>query len=188
MRLGTVAVAVLALVALTGCVEDGEDPPAPSPTASQPPAEETPTPTPTPTPTAVPFSIDCDALLPPGSLTGLFAGFNRVGTYVPPSGSLGDQVLDAEGTVCGWQNAQNQTLMIAVAQLDAATLLAKKNDLVMTSRSVPTFGVEGYFQVKSGVGEAEAFLDPYWIVTTSVKFAEPGEAQPVVASVLDALG
>ncbi len=96
-------------------------------------------------------------------------------------------MLAAKGTVCGWQNSKNQTLMVAVAQLDPATLLTMKNDLVMNSHSVPTYEVEGYFEVVSGVGDAQAFLDPYWIVTTSVKYAEPGEAQPVVAAVLAAL-
>lgn len=135
-----------------------------------------------------PFSADCDQLVPPSALTGLFADFHRVGTYVPPTGSPGAAVLEAKGTVCGWQNAQNQTLMVAVAQLDAVTLLAMKNHLVTVSHWVPTYEVEGYFQVLSGVGEAQVFQDPYWIVTTSVKYAEPGEAQPVVAAVLAALG
>ena len=57
----------------------------------------------------------------------------------------------------------------------------------MNSHSVPTYGVEGYFQVLSGVGEVQAFQDPYWIVSTSVKYAEPGEAQPVIAAVLAAM-
>lgn len=188
MRLGRVAaIAAVLVVGLTGCVEYGEAPP-PSPTASAPPPTESATPTPTPTPTATPFSADCDQLVPPSALTGLFADFHRVGTYVPPTGSPGAAVLEAKGTVCGWQNAQNQTLMVAVAQLDAATLLAMKNHLVTVSHWVPTYEVEGYFQVLSGVGEAQVFQDPYWIVTTSVKYAEPGEAQPVVAAVLAALG
>jgi hypothetical protein len=190
LRVGRLAVGLVLLstAVLTGCVDEGEAPPPPSPTASAPPTE-TPTPTPTPTATATPLSIDCDELVPASVLTGpLFADFHRVGTYVPPSGSAGAQVLEAKGTVCGWQNSKNQTLMVAVAQLDPATLLAMKNHLVTASHSVPTYEVEGYFQVTSGVGEAQAFLDPYWIVTTSVKYAEPGEAQPVVAATLEALG
>lgn len=184
--IGVVVLGALAL-ALTGCVESSEAPP-PSPTASAPAPTESATPTPTPTPTATPFSADCDELVPQSALTGLFADFTRVGTYAPPAGSLGAAVLEAEGTVCGWQNGQNQTLMVAVAQLDAATLLAMKNRLVTTSNSVPTYEVEGYFQVLNGVGEAQAFRDPYWIVTTSVSYVEPGEPQPVVAAVLAALG
>jgi hypothetical protein len=184
--LSALAVAVLAIAALAACMDDSGTPELP-PTTSAPATTPSATPTPTPTPTATPFSADCDTLVPPTALTGLFADFHRVGTYLPPTGSVGDRVLDAKGTVCGWQNAQNQTLMVAVAELDPATLLEMKNELVMTSHSVPTYEVEGYFQVVSGVGEVQAFLDPYWIVTTSVKYAEPGEAQPVVAAALAAV-
>ena len=38
------------------------------------------------------------------------------------------------------------------------------------------------------LGEVQAFQDPYWVVSTSVRYAEPGEAQPVIAAVLDAVG
>ncbi len=181
------SVAIVAMMAMAGCVEDTGEPD-PVPTTSTPSPTASPTAIPTPTATATPFSADCDELVPPSALTGLFADFSRVGTYLPPAGSVGAAVLEADGTVCGWQNAQNQTLMVAVAQLDAEALLTMKNDLVVNSHSVPTYGVEGYFEVLSGVGEVQAFQDPYWIVSTSVRYAEPGEAQPVIAAVLEALG
>ena len=53
---------------------------------------------------------------------------------------------------------------------------------------MPTYGVEGYFQVVSGVGEVQAFTEPYWIVATSTAFMEPGEVAPIIGAVLERLG
>lgn len=189
---GLVPVLVLTALALTGCVAAADRAPtvAPTPSATPTPtptATPDPAPTPTPSPTAMPLSIPCTELVPTAKLTGMFAGYQPITGYAPAAGTLGAQVHAAQGTVCGWQNSQNQVLMAAVAQLDPASLLAKKNELVMTSNSVPTYGVEGYFQVTGGVGQAEAFEDPYWLVATSVVFLEPGEPQPIIAAMLETL-
>jgi hypothetical protein len=97
-------------------------------------------------------------------------------------------VLDAEGTVCGWTATDGTIVSVGIAALDAEVSLPRKNDLVVSSNSVPTYGVEGYFEVVSGVGEVQAFSDPYWIVATSTAFAEPGEPAPIIDAVLARVG
>ena len=52
---------------------------------------------------------------------------------------------------------------------------------------MPTYGVEAYFQVASGVGEVQAFSGPYWIMAISTAFTEPGEVAPIMTAVLERL-
>jgi hypothetical protein len=94
-----------------------------------------------------------------------------------------------KGLACAWVNQTSGELIeVSVANLPAAHLTQLKNDLVTTSNSVPTYEVEGYFKVNGSTGEAQAFSDPYWIVATSTAFFEPGDAQPIVAAAIAALG
>ena len=53
---------------------------------------------------------------------------------------------------------------------------------------VPTYGEEAYFSVgDDGIGVAQVFQGPYWIVAASPVFFEPGDATEIVQSVIDAL-
>jgi hypothetical protein len=183
----TIAAAAASLLVLAGCVDTPE--PAPQPTTS---ATPTPTPTagaptPTATPTAEPLAIDCVSLVPADAFTTLFKTFTLVPDYIPPSGSAFNEVLDRDGTVCGWQATDGTIVAVGIAELDAETLDTKANELVVSSHSVPTYGVEGYFQVVSGVGEVQVFSPPYWILATSTGFAEPGEVAPIMDAVLQRL-
>jgi hypothetical protein len=184
----TIAAAVASTLILAGCVETPDQVPTSSPSATP---TSTPTagePSPTPTSTPEPIAIDCVSLVPADAFEMLFKDFTLVPSYTPPSASVFIEVLERNGTVCGWTATDGTVLAVGVAALDADTSLSMKNELVVSSHSVPTYGVEGYFQVASGVGEVQAFDDPYWIVATSTAFAEPGEPEPIVRAVLDRLG
>jgi len=163
----TFVVAAASILLLAGCVDASD--PAPTPTTS---ATPTPTatagePTPTPTPEPEPVTIDCVGLVPADAFAMLFKEFTLVPGYAPQAGSVLSEVLDAEGTVCGWTATDGTIVAVGIAALDAELSLTRKNDLVVSSNSVPTYGVEGYFEVVSGVGEVQAFSDPYWIVAPS---------------------
>ena len=131
--------------------------------------------------------IDCVSLVPADAFTTLFKTFTLVPDYAPPTGSVLTEVLDRNGTVCGWKSTDGTIVAVGISELDPETLDAKANELVVSSHSVPTYGVEGYFQVVSGVGEAQVFSEPYWILATSTAFAEPGEVGPIVDAVLQRL-
>lgn len=78
-------------------------------------------------------------------------------------------------------------IVVAVANLATAELDELKNELVMTSNAVPTYGDEGYFQVRGGSGEAEVFSRSYWIVGVSPAFLEPGDASAIMDAAIAAL-
>ena len=184
----TIAAAAASILLLAGCVDTPEATPKLTTSPSATPTPTAAEPTPTPTPTTEPVDIDCVSLVPADAFEMLFKDFTLVPNYAPPPASVFTEVLNVNGTVCGWTATDGTVVAIGIAALDAETSLAKKNDLVVSSHSVPTYGVEGYFQVSSGVGEAQAFTDPYWILATSTAFAEPGEVAPIMQAVLDRLG
>ena len=71
---------------------------------------------------------------------------------------------------------------------DDDTLEALKNAAFDDSQMVPTYGEEASFSVgDDGIGVAQVFQGPYWIVAASPVFFEPGDATEIVQSVIDAL-
>ncbi len=186
----TIVAAAASLLVLAGCVDSPE--PMPTPTRSATPTPQAtgaePTPTPSAPPTAAPDAVDCTSLVPADAFALLMKDFTLVPGYTPPEVSVFTELLDLGGTVCGWMADDATTVAVGVAAIDADAALAKKNELVMTSNSVPTYGVEGYFDLVAGMGEANAFSDPYWILATSTAFMEPGEVAPIIAAVLERLG
>lgn len=188
----------LAIVGLAGCTssESTADATSAAPTASTT-SEASDTPTPTPTGlTGTPLSMDCSTLVQASALDSLYPGFAVASvtsdpTDGPTSGAGPDseraEVAGVDGTLCDYTDSAGDTISIGVAQLSDASYTAKANDLVASSNSVPTYGVEGYFQVSGGVGYADVFDSPYWIVTESSAYVEPGDAQPIVDQVLASL-
>lgn len=185
------AVGFLGLALLSGCVPSAPEP-EPTGTASSTPsgsASASPTPTPTPTEEIIPFSADCTALLTPAVVYDFDPNYSPAGAFTPAAGSVAAEAIAAGGVACRWvHGTTGQTLDVAVAHLSPAAATARKNDLVTTSNSVPTYGVEGYFRVVDGAGEAQAFPDPYWVSIVSAGFAEPGDATPLMDAVIAALG
>lgn len=203
MRLRRVLIAVpaaaITLTVLAGCVPNGYvvDPGATS--TSTPTTTGTSKPTPSASGTAQapapgntvdgePVTITCKELVSPQAMYDFNPNFSLKADYSPASGSLTAQVTAQKGLACAWVNQTSGALIeIAVAHLPAEHLTDLKNNLVTTSNSVPTYGVEGYFKLNGSTGEAQAFSDPYWIVATSTVFFEPGDAQPLVAAAITAL-
>ena len=185
----TLAISALALAVLSGCV------PTPTPTPSGTPSEsasDTPGASPTPSPTAsvvsTPITIDCNALVTPDDIYAFNPNYGLITRWTPKSGSAAATAKSEQGIACRWQNqSSGDTIDISAAHLDAAAIEALKNDAVEKSTMVPTYGDEAYFSVTGGVGTAIVFQGAYWLVASSVEFAEPGDPADLISAALSAL-
>lgn len=191
-RLVLFAAPVALALMLSGCVPEGTDAPdaggtsTPTPTAS---STASPDPTPSAPPVITPVTISCDELVPPATMYEYSQNVALLPTFAPEPGTLASEAVALGGVACRWTNGSSgEAIDISVASLTDGDLEARKNELVVSSNSVPTYGVEGYFSADGGVGEAQAFDDPYWITAESVTFAEPGDVQPLIAAAIAALG
>lgn len=195
----TAAAAVTAATAaliLAGCTAPGASPapsdgaPAPSGSAA-PDASATAVPTPVPTEDPVPFEIACDAMLTADQVYAFNPNFGSAPDY-EPSGSGVAGVVEAEGSACGWSNqTSGEVIEVGVATLPPNAFERQVGEAAMSSNAVPTYGtppdVEGFFLLSGGVGQAQVFTGEYWVVVESESMFEPGDAQQLVASVLENL-
>ena len=183
------AIAALALAALSGCA------PSPSPTASGTPSQspsDTPSASPTPSPTAstvsTPITIGCNSLITPDDIYAFNPNFGVIDSWTPKAGSAAATAKSEQGIACRWQNqTSGDTIDISVAHLDAASIESLKNNAVGKSTMVPTYGDEAYFSTSGGVGTAIVFQGNYWLVATSVDFLEPGDPADLITAALGAL-
>jgi len=182
------ALAVIAIALLAGCVPGGEaTAPSGEPTISGSPTA-TSTPEPTGPPNGVPIAATCDDLVSPDTLYVYNPNFGSITDFTPADGSPAASALTYQGVACRWQNqTSGENIDVSVAQLDADSLTALKNAAFEDSEMVPTYGEEAYFTVTNGVGIAQVFQGPFWIVAESTVFFEPGDATELVNSVIDAL-
>ena len=184
-----VAVSLLALAALSGCVPT----PTPSPTdTASASASDTPSATPTPSPTATavstPISIGCNALITPDDMYAFNPNVGLISSWTPKSGSAAATAKSEKGLACRWQNqTSGDTIDISAAHLDTASIESLKNDAVEKSTMVPTYGDEAYFSVSGGVGTAIVFQGDFWLVATSVDFLEPGDPADLITAALSVL-
>lgn len=192
-RTAPIAAALLMLVALAGCTSNpvAVRPSTPAPTVSATTAAPA-TPT-TPPPTqvaadATPVSIKCHTLVPTAVVAQLDPDLTTVKGWTPTAGTPSARLSDLKGTTCDWTTTAGDLLEVSVAKPSKADSTALKNDLVLRSQSVPTFGGEAYFQVVDHVGQADVFRGRTWLFVRSNKFFEPGDASAIVAAALDALG
>lgn len=191
-RAVTIAAALLALGALAGCTSNpvAAKPITVAPTS----AASTPVPTPTtPPPTqsaadATPVVIKCHTLVPTNVARTLDAAFTTVKGWKPAAGTPSARLSALNGTTCDWTTPAGDLLEVSVAQPSAADSTALKDDLVLRSQSVPTFGGEAYFQIVDHVGQADVFRGRTWLFVRSNKFFEPGDASAIVSAALTALG
>ena len=191
-RAGAAVAALLALTALAGCTSN---PVAARPTSAAPTAAaSTPAPTPTtPPPTqvaadATPVSIKCRTLVPTAVAKALNPDFTVVRGWQPEDSDPSHRLADLNGTTCRWTTPAGDVLEVSVAKPSVGDGTSLKNDLVLRSQSVPTFGGEAYFQVVVHVGQADVFRGRTWVFLRSNKFFEPGDASAVVAAALKSLG
>lgn len=192
-RTRPVAVALVvaaSVMLLSGCT--GETPAPEKTTTPPPPASESPTasaePTATPEP-AVPFAIECDALLTPDQVYAFNPNFGTAPDFEASGEHMVAVVDDEAGTACGWLNqTSGEVIEVGVATPPPAALLARRSDAALDSTPVPTYGtppeIEGYFTQASGNGEVQVFSGPYWIVIRSAALFEPGDAGQLVSDVL----
>lgn len=185
------AVAASALV-LAGCAEPAPAPAEPTAQATgEPGATVAPGEGEAPAEEPTPFEIDCAVLLSPDDVYAYNPNLGTAPDYEPAAdGAIG--IAEEEGTTCGLLNQTSGALVeFGVATPPEGALEARKNDAALGSKPVPTYGtppeVEGYFAVSGEHGEAQVFSGPYWIVVDSVDFVEPGDAQVLVAAILENL-
>jgi hypothetical protein len=175
---------------LGGCTLPGAAPadgPAASDTAA-PGGSEAPVPTPEPTEEPIPFDIACDALLTADQVYAFNPNFGTAAGYEPEGRGI-EQVVEAQGTACGWSNqTSGEVIEVGVATLPDRAFELQVAQAAMASNAVPTYGtppeVEGFFLLSGGVGQAQVFTGDYWVVVESEALFEPGDAQQLVASIL----
>jgi hypothetical protein len=199
VRVVTASIALLGAVALlTGCTSSGSPKPTSSPAASASHAATTEptagssasTPSPTATGdslTSVPLALACSDLVPDSTITASYPGMTAVKIPVAPKKTDAAVIVAHDGTVCAWKGSDGKTMTLAVGQFVPDSLTRLKNTLITTSNPVPTYKVEGYFQLSGSTGTADAFPDPYWVVAISTSFAEPGDAEPLVDAAVTSL-
>jgi hypothetical protein len=183
------AISALALAALSGCV------PTPSPTQSDTPsasssgsASASPTPSPTASAVSTPITIDCNTLITPDDIYAFNPNFGLIDSWTPKAGSAAATAKSEQGIACRWSNqTSGDTIDVSAAHLDDATIESLKNDAVEKSTMVPTYGDEAYFSVSGGAGTAIVFQGDFWLVATSVDFAEPGDPSDLITAALSAL-
>jgi hypothetical protein len=184
------ALAGLVTVATAACGTESEAAPTGSPTTS-PTAGGTPEPTTSAAPPeeSTPVTIACDELITPQAMYDYNPNYSLNEGYTPAAGTEAADIVALDGVACAWVNQTSGALIeIAVAELSDDALTELENRLVTESNSVPTYTVEGYFQMAGTSGQADAFPGSYWISAVSTDFYEPGDAAPVVAAAITGLG
>ncbi|THG31506.1 iron ABC transporter ATP-binding protein [Naasia lichenicola] len=185
----------VASVALAGCTSNPVQP-APQQTTTAPPVvvtEPSQSTTPEPEPTAtqepgIPVVQTCDQLITPDELYAFNPNVGVNPAYQAETGTTASRIVSLQGVACGWSNqTSNETIEIAVAHLSSTAIEGLKNELALSSTPVPTYGDEAYFEVNSGLGEANVFSGDYWIYARSTTFLEPGDAAMLMDDVMAAL-
>jgi hypothetical protein len=178
-----------AALALSGCAQSAH--PAASATHSAgADASSAPTPSATPTPTdpPTPVGLTCDQVVTADQLYAFNPNYGADPGYAPKDGTLEQRIADWKGVACAWLNqTSGDVIQVAVARPPASRLEGLKNAAITTAKPVPTYGVppqvEGYFKPGSS-GQVQIFRGGYWIVAESPAFFEPGDAAPLMQSVL----
>jgi hypothetical protein len=191
--------ATLALLALAGCApESGAEPSAsatPSATATasaEPTADATasaePTEAPAPPPAAEGAAVDmtCDEVLTADDVYSLNPNLSPDPGYAPTS----DTAVTAttyNGLSCGWlNNSSGAVLEVSIALPNETLANSLKDTALTTGGIVPTYGsppeVEGYFSAETTT--AQVFTRGYWVSFIDASMIEPGDAEPVLNSVL----
>lgn len=187
--LSPVALAAITLALLSGCVPTAT--PTASGSASGTPsaaASQTATAAPTPSASPTPVTIGCDTLVSADTMYAYNPNFGLLTSWTPAAGSAAATAKSESGIACRWSNqTSGDTIDISVAHLDAASIESLKNDAVSHGTLVPTYGDEAYFGTSGGVGTAVVFQGNYWMVATSIDFAEPGDPSDLIDAALTAL-
>ncbi|CAN5413400.1 hypothetical protein BH10ACT6_BH10ACT6_03120 [soil metagenome] len=187
--LAPVALGALALALLSGCTPTAS--PSASGSASSSPsasASSTSSAVPTPSASPTPVTIGCSTLVSADAMYAFNPNFGLLTSWTPAASSAAATAKSESGIACRWSNqTSGDTIDISVAHLDAASIENLKNEAVSRGTLVPTYGDEAYFSTSGGVGTAVVFQGTYWLVATSMDFAEPGDPADLIAAALSAL-
>ncbi|WP_285113619.1 iron ABC transporter ATP-binding protein [Leifsonia sp. fls2-241-R2A-40a] len=186
----TAAAGLLAAAALAGCAPtaaSSSTPPTDAAPASSDPTT-LPTSTPTPTDPPTPVGLTCEQVLTADQLYAFNPNYGADPGYTPKAGSLEKKIADWQGVACAWKNqTSGDVIEVAVAKPPASQLEGLKNAAITAAKPVPTYGVppqvEGYFKAGTA-GQVQVFRGSYWIVAESPAFFEPGDAAPLMESVM----
>ena len=187
----------LALLALAGCAPESSAEPtasaAPSVTAT-PTAEPTetataePTATPTPPPAPEGTAVDktCDQVLTADDIYALNPNFSPDPGYAAAS-EFAVTATTYSGISCGWINqSSGEVIEVAIAMPNESLANTLKDAALADGEIVPTYGtapeVEGYFSASTST--AQVFTNGYRVAVTDPGMIEPGDAGPVLDSVL----
>jgi hypothetical protein len=189
--------AALAIIALAGCApESGAQPTASAaPTATAAPsatatatatAEPSSAPTPPPAPEGAAIDKACDQVLTADDVYALNPNLGEDPGYSATS----DAAVTAttyNGVSCGWLNqSSGAVLEVSIAMPNEALANTLKDTALSTGEIVPTYGsppnVEGYFSADTTT--AQVFTRGYWVSFTDPSMTEPGDAEPVLNTVL----
>ncbi|GAA3893337.1 hypothetical protein GCM10022381_38800 [Leifsonia kafniensis] len=194
------AAGLLVLLALTACSTDSPKPgssttpsagaTAPAPGATDAPGE-TPTPTPTPEAIGTPVALTCDQILTPDDVYAYNPNYGVAPDFEPTSAAA-QTAVKYDGVACGWLNqTSDATFEVSVTQPNDVLQATLIDQALLGGKAVPTYGttpIEGFFASSGGVGTAQVLSGAHWVSVSSTEFAEPGDAQTLVASVLSHLG
>ena len=190
-----IAVAAVLALGLSGCVPQADDVPA------GPSATRTPTAAPSDAPEpavpdalatgfdSTPVTIDCNELVSPQAVYDYNPNYGNQPDFTPLAGTDVATIAANQGVACNWVNqTSGETFVVAVAQLAADDLEQVKQGIAAKSSLVTGLGDAAYFTASGGIGVAEVFSGPYWVVATSTGFYEAAAAKPLVEAALAALG
>jgi hypothetical protein len=186
----SMAISVLALAVLSGCVPTPAPTPSDTTTSASPTVTASASPTPSPTASAIPtpITIGCNTLITPDDIYAFNPNFGLINSWTAKAGSAAATAKSERGIACRWSNqTSGDTIDISVAHLDPASIEILKNQAVEKSTMVPTYGDEAYFSASGGVGTAIVFQGNFWLVATSVDFLEPGDPAELINAALSAL-
>jgi hypothetical protein len=135
-------------------------------------------------------TVPCATLVPSSALSVYGKSFtlDKKASRKPETGTPAATIAGQRGQVCTWKSTSgDMRVTVAVAHLPSSALTRLKNSLFEHSHSVPTYTVEGYFDLQGKTGRADSFPGSYWVNAESTLFTEPGAAQPVMDAVREAL-
>ncbi|TFD05611.1 MULTISPECIES: iron ABC transporter ATP-binding protein [unclassified Cryobacterium] len=192
------AAGTLFALVLTGCSGGAEPKPTDSATATSgasadPTESAAPSSSPTPEATGSAITQTCGDLLTLQDVYDFNPNYGTAPDYSPSAGSLGETAATYNGLTCGWSNQTSGELIeISVVAPNDVLMTTLKHQADADSQAVPSYGtppaVDGFFTYAGGVGQAQVFTEKYWVTLSTAAFFEPGDAEPLISTVLSHLG
>lgn len=182
----TIAALITLATLLGGCVGTPEGPDPSTTPDTQPTSSPSTSPSGPPSDLEVlPFSIPCDQLV---SADALYEFNPNVGVDPEPSATgLVAAIAEAGGVTCGWLNqTSGDRISVGVLKLESASLDQVRDEAAQRGEPETQY-FNGYYREENGVGHAEDFEGPYWIVLDSPALLSADEVGSFLAALRPAL-